>query len=118
MSGITIVGEGFTGIATALNLNNKKIKLYEALNRLKGILRDHTNLNDIFSYNFSKLISRVRSARYFAYSVRDYKLIKYYQDNSDIDNLIFTNFLKYRRKEKAKSILDQLNSYRELNRYE
>ena len=48
MNDITIVGGGFTGIATALNLNNKKIKLYEASNQLGGILRDHTNFDDIF----------------------------------------------------------------------
>lgn len=66
-------------------------------------------INNFFSYNFSNIISRVRSTRYFVYSVNDFKLLKYYQDNSDIDNLIFANFLEYGRNEKVKSILDQMN---------
>ena len=49
-------------------------------------------INNFFSYKFLKIISKVRSTRYFVYSVNDFKLINYYQDNSDIDNLIFTNF--------------------------
>lgn len=96
------------------NINNKGcFSIEKALDKISDnqvMEKAQSIINNFFSYNFSKIIFRVRSTRYFVYSVKDFKLIKYYQDNSDIDNLIFTNFLEYGRNEKVKSILDQLSS--------
>ena len=66
-------------------------------------------LSKFYPYKILKSTIRKKSIRYFVYSIRDYELIKYYQNN-DIDNLIFTDFLSYARNDKIKSILEKLTN--------
>ena len=63
-------------------------------------------LSNFNSYKISKNFIRKKSIRYFVYSVRDYELIKYYQNNN-IGNLVFTDFLSYGRNDKIKSLIDK-----------
>lgn len=75
----------------------------------KIIIKNAQNiLSNFFSYKFQKISGKKRSTRYFVYTVRDHNLLKYYQKNNSLKNLIFTDFLTYGRNDKVDSILKQL----------
>jgi hypothetical protein len=97
------------------NLNGKGCftieKAYDQMKTADLLINAQSILMNFGAYAIVNCTARMRSTRYFMYSVRDQQLIHDFQVSNHIENLIVPDFLEFSRNKKIESVVARLKNF-------